>query len=71
MVRKVIIPIDSVLEMFKDYTSANREIPEDAMPVSLQVKPAEQGMFAIMAEGSFPDDTPMRVDFDIKRVYSA
>jgi hypothetical protein len=41
------------------------------MPVGLQVNTSQQGMFAIMAESpSWKDDTPIRVNFDIKRVFS-
>lgn len=71
MRRRIIIPIDSILAMFRDYTKDTGDIPSDAVPLSLQVKPTEQGMFAILAESpTWKDDTPIRVNFDIKRVFS-
>jgi len=67
--RRIIIPIDTIMELLKDYTRQEGSIPADAMPVSLLVKPSERGMFAIMAESSsWKDDTPVRVTFDIQRV---
>lgn len=67
--RKIIIPVDSVLEMFKSYTAENHEIPTDALPVTLLVKPTEMGKFAIVA--SSPEwshgEPPISIHFDIKR----
>jgi hypothetical protein len=72
MIRRILIPIDSVMELFKDYASANNDIPRDTVPLTLMVNPAERGMFAIRAESpSWTNDAPMRIDFDIKRVFSA
>jgi hypothetical protein len=69
--RKIIIPIDAIMEMFKDYCKDTNDIPADAVPLSLQIKPNERGMFAILAESEqWKDDTPVRVNFDIKRVFS-
>jgi len=69
--RKIIIPIDAIMAIFKDYTRQTGDIPEDAMPVGLQVNTAERGMFAIIAESpEWKDDTPIRINFDIKRVFS-
>ena len=71
MTRKIIIPIDAIMNMFRDYTKDTGDIPDDAMPLSLQIKPTEKGMFAILAESpNWKDDTPIRINFDIKRVYS-
>lgn len=72
MRRKIAIPIDSVLNLFKDYTAGDGSIPADAVPISLQINPAERGMFAVMVESaSFRDDTPIRLSFDVKRVFVA
>lgn len=70
--RKIIIPIDSVLEMFKSYTAENHEIPADAKPVSLMVKPSEQGKFAIVAtsEEWAQNLPPLQIHFDIRKVFS-
>jgi hypothetical protein len=67
--RKIIVPVDSVLEMFKSYTAENNEIPLDAKPVTLMVKPTERGQFAIVAESQDwgKDLPPIVINFDIRR----
>lgn len=70
-IRKIIIPVDSVLEMFKSYTAENHEIPLDAKPTALMVKPQEKGKFAIVAVS---DDwtlglPPLQINFDIQRSF--
>lgn len=69
--RKIIIPIDSVLEMFKSYTAENHEIPLDAKPVTLMVKPSEQGKFAIVASSDewAQNLPPLVINFDIRRSF--
>lgn len=68
-VRKIIVPIDSVLELFKSYTAENHEIPWDAKPVTLMVKPTERGRFAIVAESAeWSNSLPaLTINFDIRR----
>lgn len=70
-VRKVIVPIDSVLELFKSYTAENHEIPWDAKPVSLMVRPAERGRFAIVADSpEWSAGLPsLTINFDLRRVF--
>lgn len=71
MKRKIIIPIDAIMAIFRDYTKDTGDIPTDAMPVGLQVNTSEKGMFAILAESQeWKDDTPLRINFDIRRVFS-
>ena len=67
--RKIIIPVDSVLEMFKSYTAENNEIPADALPITLLVKPQEMGKFAIVARSNDWAENlpPLQIHFDIKR----
>lgn len=69
--RKIIIPVDSVLELFKSYTAENNEIPIDAKPVSLMVRPAERGAFAIVADSeAWPSNQPpIIINFDIRRMF--
>jgi hypothetical protein len=70
--RKVVVPVDTLLAIIKDYTRSTHDIPDDAVPVSLQIKPSEKGMFGLMIQSeNFKDDAPIRVNFDIKRVYTA
>ena len=69
--RKVVIPVDTLLSIIKDYRRESGEIPEDAIPVSLQIKPTEQGLFGLMVQSpSFTDDRPVRIVFDIKRTHA-
>lgn len=71
MKRTIVLPVDALLAIVKDYTKESHDIPADAKPVSLQIKPTEQGMFGLMVESpGFKDDSPIRVAFDIKRVFS-
>jgi hypothetical protein len=69
--RKIVVPIDSILDMFKSYTAENHEIPADAKPVTLMFKPAEQGKFAIVATSEEWNGTepPLVVNFDIQRSF--
>lgn len=71
--RKIIIPIDSVLELFKSYTAETGDIPMDTKPVSLMIKPQERGMFAIVGESADwkHGEPPLSLKFDIRRVYTA
>lgn len=70
--RKIIIPVDSVLEMFKSYTAENNEIPYDALPVTLLVKPQEMGKFAIVARSDSwsANLPPIQIHFDIQRNFT-
>lgn len=71
MTRKIIIPVDSILEMMKSYTRGEGSIPTNAVPVSLQINTKEKGMFGLMVQSpEFKDDTPVRVEFSIKRVFA-
>jgi len=45
--RYIVITIDTLAEMLKDYVADEQDIPADAMPVRLLVKPTEQGKLAI------------------------
>jgi len=72
MKRRIICPVDDLLRMLVDYTKGEGSIPADAVPVALQVKPGELGMFGLIIQSDqLKTDTPIRVDFDIRRIYSA
>lgn len=72
MKRKIIVTIDSLVELFADYCSATGDIPSDTRAVSLQVNPAERGKFRIIADSPQWKDNepPVVVNFEIKRIYS-
>ena len=69
--RLVIITIDTMLAIIKDY--AGGAIPADATAVSLRVNPQEKGKFMLVIDSpSIPAGTaPMMLHFDIKRYFSA
>ena len=71
MKRTIVLPVDTLLSIISDYTRQTHDLPPDTVPVSLQIKPSEQGMFGLMVQSeSFIDDRPIRVTFDIKRVHA-
>ena len=69
--RRVLITIDTISELFKDYLT-EEDLPADAMPIKLMLKPTEAGKLGIlMVSDSFPENAPpYLVKFDIKKVYS-
>lgn len=71
MKRMVIVTVDTLVEILKDYLG-EEEMPGDARVETLLVKPNEKGKFAIRvaSERFEQDQAAMVVDFDIKRVYS-
>ena len=69
--RKVVCPVDTLLALIKDYTRSSHDIPDDTVPVSLQIKPSEKGLFGLIVQSAhFTDDSPIKVHFEIKRVHS-
>ncbi len=70
--RYIVITIDTLAEMLKDYVADEADIPADAMPVRLLVRPTEQGKLAIeMFSDSYKgNEAPLNVRFEIKRVFS-
>ena len=70
--RTVFISIDALTNLFKDYVLKTGDLPEDAKPVKLYIKPTELGKFAIeMDSDSWSTDlAPLQITFDIKKVFS-
>lgn len=68
--RYVVLTIDTISELFKDYLSPE-DLPENAVPVKLLFKPTEQGAMALeMFSLDWKEGLgPLKVTFDIKRVY--
>ncbi len=69
--RQVIITIDSLGELFKDYLGEG-VIPADAVAQRLMINPLENGKMALeVASPSIPDNAKdIRVNFQLKRVYT-
>lgn len=68
--RRLIISIDDIVNILKDYCSAE-DIPPDTMPVQFLLKPNERGAIAIHAESDawahgLP---PLPITFRLKRFY--
>lgn len=69
--RRIILDIDSILNLLKDYTAAEGSLPPDAIPLSFKINPQEKGKLAILAESpSFTSDSPIFLTFQLKRIYS-
>lgn len=69
--RYIMLTIDTIAELIKDYAS-EAEIPADAMPISLKMKPTEPGKMAMeLVSDNWPssDMSPLVISFKIKRVY--
>jgi|WetSurMetagenome_2_1015567.scaffolds.fasta_scaffold372312_1 hypothetical protein len=71
MQRLVVITVDTLLEVLKDYCGAEG-IPDDAQVETLLVNPAEKGKFALnVSSPQFREDMPaLNVEFMLKRVYT-
>jgi len=69
--RRILITIDTIAELFKDYLTPE-DLPTDAMPVKMLLKQNEAGKLAIlMVSDDFPEQAPpYHVRFDIKKIYS-
>lgn len=69
--RMVILTIDTIGELLKDYVGENN-IPVDAVAQRLLINPQDNGKLALeLASPNIKADAkPIYVNFDIKRVYS-
>lgn len=67
--RMLITNIDTIMALFKDYCKGY--IPNDAMPLTLQLSKLEPGKMAILAESDHWDTKAEEVvvRFELKRVY--
>ncbi len=70
--RYVVLTIDTIAEILKDYVADEADIPVDALPVRLLLKPTEQGKLAIeMFSDSYKGtEAPLNIKFDIRRVFA-
>ena len=68
--RMVIVTIDTLLEILKDYLGPQR-VPGDSKPTRLLVKPSEQGRFCIEFESDeLAEGLPaLQVNYENRRVY--
>lgn len=70
-VRTVIISIDALVELLRDYTSNLHDIPEDAKAVKLYLNKAEANKIAIEVDSDqwAHGMAPLVLHFDIKRLH--
>lgn len=70
--RLVIITIDSVLALMKDYCGSE-QLPEDTWVEKLLMKPTEQGRFGLVVNSEhWPSEactSVIEVKFDLQRFY--
>lgn len=69
--RYVVVTIDTIAELFKDYCGPE-DIPPDAMPTKLLFRPADRGRLAIqMVSDSWAEGLPpLNVSFTIRRIHT-
>lgn len=68
--RRVLVDIDAILNLFKDYTAESNDIPWDAMPVRFMIKPEEKGKLGIIIQSDYIEPgPPIPITFHLKRVY--
>lgn len=68
--RSIILTIDTICELFKDYLDPE-DLPANAQPTKMLLNPAEKGKIAIeFFDLSWPEGLePLQVNFHIKRLY--
>ena len=73
MKRFVVLRIDDIYRMLKDYAGEALNLPDDAQPVKFRVNRAANGRLEIMLEAeSWGEDQPAEeIKFDLRRVWSA
>lgn len=69
--RMIITTIDDVMNLFKDYCKGY--LPDDAVPLTLQINPLQPGKMAILTESDNWDTTAeeINVRFELKRIYGS
>lgn len=69
--RMVVLTIESILELFKDYIG-DGAIPEDGRVVSLLYRPNDKGKLALLVESAewVPGLEPIQARFDLQRIYT-
>lgn len=69
--RYIVLTIDTICELFKDYLSPE-DLPNNAQAMKLLFKPTEQGRMALeMFSLDWKEGLgPLVVNFDIKRTYA-
>lgn len=68
--RYLVVTIDTITELFKDY--CGEDIPADAKPIKLLLKPTDRGRLAILLDSDtwVGSPEPLSVSFKIKRVHT-
>lgn len=69
--RYLLVTIDTISEILKDYIANEQDLPADATPIAMQVHPTSKKLAITFASPSLKENSlPLNVNFDIKRVYS-
>lgn len=68
--RRILLTIDSVVEMLKDYCG-QEDIPPDALPLKLMLNPKERKKLGVLVSSDTWDGelAPLLINFNIKRIY--
>lgn len=68
--RRVLVDIDAILNLFKDYTRESNDIPMDSMPVKFMINPKDKGKLGIVIESQYiKEGPPIPITFHLKRIY--
>lgn len=70
--RFVVIPIDDLMRLLVDYAGDALQLPADARPLKLMLKPTEKGKLGLQVYSDTweQDQRPEQVNFHLKRFYS-
>lgn len=69
--RFVVVTIDTIAEIIRDYVADESDIPADAMPVSMQINPINKKLAITFVSDNWKEQpAPLAVNFDIKRIYA-
>ncbi len=67
--RLIILPIDSVLELFKDYAGMIA-VPDDAQATKLMINHDDRKLALVVDAESYPGPQPMEeIRFDLQRTF--
>ena len=68
--RRILVDIDAILNLFKDYTADSNDIPMDSMPVKFMFNPNEKGKLGIVIDSPhLKEGPPIPITFHLKRVF--
>lgn len=70
--RYIVLTIDTISELLKDYIANEEDLPADAAPIRMLFRPDEKGKLAIefQSEHIKAGSPPIAVTFNLKRIHA-